>query len=224
MVLVNFTTDHENTAKGWDLSWNYIPPEYCHDTMYYFNSQAVISDGSGGKNYSENTDCYYVIDLPEDQIINIDFLEFELEKDYDYVKFYDAENPNLTLLKLSGHDLPDPVTFAVNKLLIHFHSDFRDNFQGWKFNYTAESSGLSEYDGKFLLSPNPVHDKLSVLIGQTCSSDVIYRLYRIDGTEVLSGRISSSPLNIDFNFLSPGMYFIVFEIDGEKVQHKILKY
>jgi hypothetical protein len=224
MVLVNFKTDHENTAKGWDLSWNYIPPEYCHDTMHYYEAQGIISDRSGGNNYAENTDCYYVIDVSEDQIINLNFLEFELEKDYDFVKFYAAENPNLTLLKLSGHDLPGPVNFDVDKLLIHFHSDFRDNFQGWKFSYTAESSGFSEYDSKFLLSPNPVHDKLNVAFDQTCLSEAEYTLYRIDGVAVSSGRISSSPFNIDFNFLPPGVYFIVFEINGEKIQHKILKY
>ncbi|NTV83139.1 MAG: T9SS type A sorting domain-containing protein, partial [Bacteroidales bacterium] len=223
-VLVNFKTDHENTAKGWDLAWDYIPPGYCHDTMYFNNSWALISDGSGGKNYVPNTDCYYVIDLPEGRNINIDFLEFDIENDYDFIKFYNAENPNWTLFKVSGHELPNGLTFDFNKLLIHFHSDDRDNFQGWKLRYYSGGAGFSEYEGRFLLGPNPVHDILTVKINSLNSSDAVYTLYRIDGVSVLSERISSAALNIDFNYFMPGMYFIVFEIDGENYQYKILKY
>jgi hypothetical protein len=224
VVLVNFITDQEKTAKGWDLGWNYILPEYCNDTMYYYTSEAVLSDGSGKKNYVENTDCFYVIDVPETQIIKIEFLEFNLETDYDYLKFYNLENPDIPLFKFTGHELPDVLSFPFNKLLVHFHSDYRDNFSGWKFSYNTSSSAITEFNEDIVLSPNPVYSKLKIEIDNFASFAPICSFYTMEGVMVFSGKISSSPQIIDLKFLQAGMYLIVVEYGSKKFHHKILKF
>ena len=224
VVLVNFITDQENTAMGWEIGWDYILPGYCNDTMYYYTTGAVLSDGSGEKNYVENTDCYYVIDLPETQIIKIDFLEFDLETDYDYVKFYDPENPDIPLLKLTGHELPDILSFPFNKLLVHFHSDFQDNFSGWKFSCTTSGNMITEFDKEILLSPNPVYNNLKIEIDDLGSSATICSFYTMDGVMVFSKKISSSPQIIDLKFLQSGMYLFVVEYESKRFYKKILKF
>ncbi len=223
-VLVNFITDEQYTAQGWELGWEFVQPVFCQDTLYYYTPEAVLSDGSGDKNYIPNTDCYYVIDVQESQFIKIDFMEVDLETGYDYLKFIDPENPYAYLYKISGHELPDDIIFPYNKLLVQFHSDERDNYSGWKFSYSISSSAIDEFDENISLFPNPVYDKMKVEIGTAVSAKACCMVYGIDGVMVMTERVMASPQIIDLKWLPGGMYFIVIENGDEKSYHKILKY
>lgn len=223
-ILVNFKTDHENVAQGWELGWDYILPEYCNETVYYHSPEAMISDGSGNKNYVENTDCHFVIDVPDAENMNIRFLDFDLEVDYDYLKFYNPENPNIVLKKVSGHELPDAISFPFNKLDIHFHSDNRDNFSGWSLLYTTSGSSVPEMNGMINISPNPVADILKIKINKPVSGTCEYRIFRSDGVLVSATKITSAEQIIDLSRLPAGIYLLIIENGAEIYQRKLLKY
>ncbi len=157
-VLVNFISDEAISGKGWELAWDYIRPEYCSDTIFHTATEGMISDGSNEKNYVENADCYYVIDLQGSEYIRISFTEFDLENDYDFVKIFDLNQPNVYLYKFSGHDIPAEVIIPLDKLLVHFHSDSRDNYSGWTLFYSNYGPGVNEPVSSFRMGPNPVRE------------------------------------------------------------------
>jgi hypothetical protein len=223
-VLVHFITESQNTGAGWEIIWNYVPPEYCKDTTYYYEDQGVITDGSGENKYLENIDCYYSIKLAGINLIRIEFLEFELEKDYDYLKFYDADNTQIELAKFSGSDLPGVLWFNLQNLMVHFHSDYRDNFSGWSFSYRTSDSGIPETGKGFSISPVPAFDILKIESSVPLADDASYRLFRLDGITVKTGNLDSSPEYIDLDGLKPGIYCILIYNGNKVFQSKIMKY
>ncbi len=223
-IFINFKTNPDDTGQGWELGWDYILPEYCADTIKFNLQEAVVSDGSGANNYIENMDCFYNIDVPNGERITVSFSEFDLEVAYDYLKFIDPDHPYLTLAMLSGHDIPDAFTFSVSELLVHFHTDDRDNFSGWTFTYTTSFAGIDEIDQGFSCSPNPVRDMLFIKINGPLSRDAVYKVYRIDGAMVLSGRLSAANQAIGLDRLTSGLYLIIIENGDEKILNKIVKF
>ena len=223
-VLVHFITDQQYTAGGWEIIWHYIPPEYCKDTAHYYSNQGLLTDGSGDLKYLANTDCYYSINLPGINLIRIEFLEFDLEKDYDYLKFYDADQPQNELAKFSGPDLPGVIWFNLKNLLIYFHSDYRDNFSGWSLSYSTSDTGIPEQGKGISVSPNPANDHVKIESSFSLLSHASYRLFRLDGVTVKTGNLDSSPEYIRLDGLKPGIYCIIIQNGIEIYQYKIMKY
>jgi len=221
-VLINFVTDYQDTSQGWALGWEPVLPVYCSDTSWYSDNAGVISDGSGQKNYVQNTDCYFVIDVPDAEKITINFSHFDLEPNYDYIKIFDYYSPMVPLIKLSGNQLPGTLAFDFNKLLIHFHTDYRDNFLGWEFAYDARISGIEERQYIALVYPNPA--KETITICWNSPDNAAFNLHGRDGSLLLSGVISMSIYHVNTSALSPGVYFISIFSNTAYYYQKIVIY
>ena len=219
-LFLNFITDSAATGQGWRLGWDYILPEYCNDTLYYSVTIDTLSDGSGEKNYTENTDCYFLIEVAGADDITITFTDFEVEPDYDYLKIYDPSNVNQPLDKFSGFTLPQAKTYPGNQLLLHFHSDSRDNFRGWQLVYQASPTNIPERDNEFTIYPNPVSDYLFIDYPNQNSSNIYYRIYHPNGNIMDSGQAGS---HIDLSTFAPGIYYLFIVLDQTIVTKKILK-
>jgi hypothetical protein len=219
-LFLNFITDSAATGQGWRLGWDYILPEYCLDTLYYSASADTLSDGSGKKNYTENTDCYFLIEVANADDITLTFIDFAVEPDYDYLKIFDPSNVNQPLDKVSGFTLPQTKTYPGNQLLLHFHSDSRDNFQGWQLVYQASPSAIPEIGGGLTVYPNPVSDFLTIDWKVQNGSNVYYRIYHPNGNIMDSGQAGS---HIDFSAFAPGIYYLHIVLDQTVVTKKILK-
>jgi len=222
-VLVNFVTDGADSASGWKISWKYYPPDYCPDTSVYQAAEGIISDGSGDKNYSENTDCYYVIKIANTDFIRIDFSEFDLEQDYDYVKIIDPEYPSFYLYKFSGHSLPAGVSIPLQEVLLQFHTDDRDNYQGWKLMFSGYGSGTAEMEYPVIISPNPARDWLKIQFPPTITDGTQLTFYRMDGSSIYSAFYYSYPLTIDIRSWPPGIYFLLILNDEKVYGNQIIK-
>ena len=219
-LFLNFITDSAATGQGWRLGWDYILPEYCNDTLYYSVTIDTLSDGSGEKNYTENTDCYFLIEVAGADDITITFTDFEVEPDYDYLKIYDPSNVNQPIDKFSGFTLPQAKTYPGNQLLLHFHSDSRDNFRGWQLVYQASPTNIPERDNEFTIYPNPVSDYLFIDYPNQNSSNIYYRIYHPNGNIMDSGQAGS---HIDLSTFAPGIYYLFIVLDQTIVTKKILK-
>ena len=219
-LFLNFITDSAATGQGWRLGWDYILPEYCNDTLYYSVTIDTLSDGSGEKNYTENTDCYFLIEVANADDITLTFIDFAVEPDYDYLKIYDPSNVNQPIDKFSGFTLPQAKTYPGNQLLLHFHSDSRDNFRGWQLVYQASPTNIPERDNEFTIYPNPVSDYLFIDYPNQNSSNIYYRIYHPNGNIMDSGQAGS---HIDLSTFAPGIYYLFIVLDQTIVTKKILK-
>ncbi len=221
-VLIRFVTDDQLTAGGWKITWDYICPEYCQDSTLYVAPSGILTDGSGDKNYTENTDCHYLIDLSENPFVTVKFLEFNLENNYDFLKFYDADNPYIHLYRFTGPWLPEDVSFSVKRLLIYFHSDERDNKSGWTFSYTASVAGIDEPGNTVSIWPNPAHHELNIESGDPFIG-MDYKIYRSDGFLVLFGKLNNAREIISLSSINRGLYILVLENEHHSRPFKFIK-
>lgn len=222
-VFVEFKTDDSQKAQGWGFFWEYLPPEYCSDTLIFGEYSGQVSDGSGEKRYVSNSNCFYLIDVPEAESISLEFLEFETEENYDYLKIYDADQPNIPLIKLSGSEIPTDLTWPLNKLLLEFYSDDRQNYQGFKLNYSASIPGFAELEDDLSIYPNPVLNHLIMHSNSLAVSGAAVQICRMDAQVVYSGILQAPHHMIDVHTLPPGIYIVNIQHDDWSITKKIVK-
>lgn len=222
-VFIEFRTNDEAVAQGWALYWDYVLPEYCSDTLVFNDFNGQISDGSGEKKYVENSDCYFLIDVPEAENISLEFTGFDLENDYDYLKIFNPDNPGQELIKLSGTDLPIPLQYPFNSLLIYFHSDYSMNFQGFGLNYSASVSGMDEPAKMFSVYPNPVMDLVTINSEILPFSGGTLKIVRPDGTTAFSGNLTSRKQVFNLEKIPSGTYLVKLKFDDLVLTKKMIK-
>jgi hypothetical protein len=223
-VYINFKTNNGWEGPGWAISYNSVIPDYCKNTVWLSGQSGVIEDGSGAKNYVENTDCSWVIDVPNADFIVLDFMEVDLEEFYDNVKVSDMNNLNQYIERITGHEPYPPFTVNSNRVLLRFTSDDRDNFGGWLMAYHASVEGIEEdCFNKLLINPNPFSDFITIK-SDINSGNLSYSVYDIHGEEVISGSFQkNNQTNINVKKLNNGVYFIRIS-DGEFFEtRKIIK-
>lgn len=132
-VFVAFISNSSDTAAGWSASYQ---SEYCQSNNVLTSSSGTLSDGSGNELYNNNTSCeWLIIDSLQNQIV-LQFDSFKTESGFDFVKIYDGNNSNGTLLgTFSGHSLPPILTATSGNMYIEFTSDGGVVDEGWSANY-----------------------------------------------------------------------------------------
>ncbi|MCF8364315.1 MAG: T9SS type A sorting domain-containing protein [Bacteroidales bacterium] len=125
----------------------------------------VFGDGSGSNRNYRGTcnNCwdldFKVIISPENATsVSLEFLEFDLEENGDYLKIYDGSDPSANLLAAyTGNSLPDAVVSNTGTMVLHFETD-GDNTtgDGWKVSYTSSTdvSWLGATSGDWSLQSN----------------------------------------------------------------------
>ena len=86
------------------------------------------------------------------------------------------------------------------------------------------SLGSSEITREFGIAiyPNPIRDFLNISL-EKLSNDIRFELISSTGHEVMSGLIEKKQSQISLENLSNGTYFLVLEIEGEKIVKKLSK-
>jgi hypothetical protein len=223
-IFLNFKTNSGWAGPGWKISYYSINPDYCKDTVWLIEQSGIIEDGSGTKNYVENTECYWVIDVPNAEFIILDFMEVDLEEFYDNVKVYDMNNSNQYIERVTGHKPCQPFTVNSNRVLLKFTTDNRDNYSGWLMAYHASVEGIDdEYFSTILITPNPFSDFISIK-SDINIQNLSYSVFDIYGKVMISGSFqNSNQTYINLKKLNKGIYFIRVS-DGENfVTRKIIK-
>ena len=100
----------------------------------------TISSPGYPNRYPPNSDCSFVIDIPNVDGIRIEFQAFDLESYYDYFYYgvgtmYDADEH----YEVTGSFVPDPVELMTNTLWGRFTSDSGIEYYGFSFTWQAIS-------------------------------------------------------------------------------------
>jgi hypothetical protein len=165
-VFLSFRTDESHSGPGWAGGYRSKLPDYCYDTLSYTEKTGILTDGSGDKKYTPNTNCFWHIKTENTEFIYFEFLDFELEFGYDQVRFYDAsKTPPSLFATYWGQLLPDPFFWYTDEVLVQFTSDESEQFKGWTLEYKAAAPGVHENNAlsKIKLYPNPATDQASLV-------------------------------------------------------------
>ena len=113
---------------------------YCHkENVVSEQVVGVISDGSGSHDYTNGTDCKWILNASQGSSLYLEFIEFDTEANVDHVYIFEGTKPLKTKLiaKLSGNQLPPKIHTHSNEVLVWFVSDDQVNGKGWKMEYVA---------------------------------------------------------------------------------------
>ena len=92
--------------------------------------------------YPLNLDCIWVILAPSNQVIQVEFRSFQLERQsrclYDYLEVRDGDRSDMPLLgKFCGDVVPSSVKSSQNAMYIKFHSDGLTPKRGFQLKWHA---------------------------------------------------------------------------------------
>uniref|UniRef100_A0AC35U7X4 Sushi, von Willebrand factor type A, EGF and pentraxin domain-containing protein 1 n=1 Tax=Rhabditophanes sp. KR3021 TaxID=114890 RepID=A0AC35U7X4_9BILA len=110
------------------------------DCLKYIKEEAgVFTTPNFPAPYRANSNCKWVIEVPEGARIQLSFDEFETEDDNDWVNIIDggpAENASYTIATISGQPKKDlTFTSATNMMIVRFRSDASVQGKGFKVNW-----------------------------------------------------------------------------------------
>jgi len=145
-MLIHFKTDASQTKSGWTAQYVLNPvSSFCNSLTTLTASNGTFSDGSGSKDYSNNSDCKWLI-APSNgnSIIKLDFTSFKTEVQHDWIKIYDGETTSAPLLgTYSGNNKPPQLIATSGKMLVHFKTNGTNTKDGWSAKYTSTKSFCS---------------------------------------------------------------------------------
>ncbi len=207
-ALIYFNSDYSNTDAGWSLNYAAITQPYCQGTTTLTAPSGTLSDGSGNSDYTNRSNCRWLIQPSGATQITLTFLSFNTETNYDFVRVYDGATPNAPLLgSYSGANLPPALTSSGGSMLVVFTSDSSVTRAGWSASYTSNglpgslsSSGISAVR----LYPVPCQDYLWIEIPLDRSAEVMDAIGRV----VWRGTISAHGYRLEVRDWSAGLYLL----------------
>jgi len=231
-MLIVFSSDNTGTAGGWYAEFNAIKPDYCLGTLTFTEPSGVFNDGSGNYNYHNGSTCFWEIEPDFAETVTISFSSFETESESDRVLIYDTESQEL-LAEYSGSytssNLPDPVTSPSGKMFVAFSSTSSVTAEGWEAEYTSVLTGVESQNepiDEFVIYPNPVNDKVNIIVPQHYSGVMDIDLISLNGKKHHSQVININDTHaqaIDVSNLLPGIYVIRFKNDQQSVYKRFIK-
>ncbi len=144
-MLIEFITDELLVDHGWTATYTSsigaVNIGDCNGLQTFTSPSGKISDGSGEENYFNDSDCMFLIQPANATSITLEFLAFDIEQDFDFVRVYDGTTTDAPLLgTFSGIALPPVITSSGGALLIHFISDYVTSATGWYAVYNSSNS------------------------------------------------------------------------------------
>ena len=112
---------------------------YCIPNKTYAANQWTFDNGTGTSNYSNNTNCQWLISPDSGDYIQINFNRFQTEANKDFVTIYDGPTTSSPILcTLSGNNIfPAPIVTSSSKALVVFTTDAANTLPGWELTYTS---------------------------------------------------------------------------------------
>ena len=156
-LFIRFRADASFAGKGFKL-------EYQTECGGIFEgTEGVIKSPFYPDYYPANRECRYLIRVPLNHVVSVEFLSFEVEGSvgciYDYVDIREggSEHNNSFIGRFCGSAPPEPFISMFNEVLFIFKTDGSEHNKGFFANYSSMDVGcggvLSQNHGHFS-SPN----------------------------------------------------------------------
>lgn len=98
----------------------------------------TVADGSGSSTYSNNLECRWLIQPEDAAVVILEFIDFNIERDYDYLTVYDGDSDrDSQLIRATGSSLPDTLVSSGGSVLLVFTTDGSETRPGWDIEYTS---------------------------------------------------------------------------------------
>lgn len=202
-------------ADGFLAAYNSMLPVYCSGTTTSNETAGIFNDGSGSKNYVNNSLCKWRI-IPQNPVpLTITFDEFSTEYGKDFLKIYDLGNQNL-IASLSGDTIPEPINLSSGKFYLVFSTDGTGTAPGWTIRWNPQgtvNTGILA-DGKISLYPNPAGETLTIRPQAGNDLNGKAEIYSISGQKLIRQSIIKNGDNegvIITTGLKPGIYLLKLE-------------
>lgn len=144
---------YDNGYTGlWDAMRDYLTDCYedpCSGTIHDF--------GGPYKNYYNDEDYTWTIQPPGASSLDIEFTQFDVELNYDYLYIFDGDSdqsPQIAGSPFTGTNSPGSFTTSTGAVTFRFYSDGATVTPGFLANYSCNS--IPEPIGDFVLSSNVV--------------------------------------------------------------------
>ena len=171
------------------------------DAMFY-------DDGGPNANYRDRKNYTMTFrPVDENHRINVKFLEFSTEQDFDFLYVFNGISTNATLIgSYSGEDGPNEVTAtnAEGALTFRFSSDRAENASGWIAHVSCvESEAVDEMERQLQVFPNPSQGIITI----KALGEVDYQLCNGLGQKLRSGHFTEET-QINIEDLCQGVYIL----------------
>ncbi len=114
--------------------------QFCSGTTVLTDCEGEFDDGSGNSDYSDDSDCAWLIQVPMDSTITLFFNSFDTESCCDRVRVYNGANDNAPLFgEYVGSTIPSIIQSSTNEILIEFVTDGSVTADGWSVSYTCNN-------------------------------------------------------------------------------------
>ena len=151
---------HTDPGPYWD--WNY------YYKLINEGTSITVMEGEEGRfdhqNYGDDERRIWVIRGPEESTIQLDFIDFSLETDYDFLWIYDGDNVYAPKIGRWNTQSPDSVRSSSNVMCIEFRSDCATTSTGWEASWHAimPSTPVPEIEITDGVYPNPTYDEFTI--------------------------------------------------------------
>ncbi|MDY0342321.1 MAG: C10 family peptidase [Lentimicrobium sp.] len=214
-LFVEFITDDAENDQGFVAAFSSTYPIFCTSSATtYTEPEGHISDGSGPKNYNNNSICKWKIDpgaLANE--LTLVFTEFDLEENVDFIKIYSI--PDYQVLgDFTGSTLPPALVSTTGKMLVIFSSNGYNNAGGFEADYyTLNVSSQDQAFAKNLaIFPNPASGYVNLKFNLDEGANVEFGIFNVMGQQVYneSAHLNSGFIDrtLQFGKLNSGVYVL----------------
>ena len=149
-----------------------------------------------------------------DEFLNsIDFSEFQLEKDYDFLWIYDGDNVYAPKIGRWNTKSPGRVEATGNVMCLEFRSDCATSELGWRAVWNAELPEPPEPEPEPGVYPNPTNDKFTIYSDNLGFTDVM--ICDLLGNRIVPFIRFQDSIEIDVSNWAPGVYIVHY---GKPIQ------
>lgn len=230
----SFTFANKPRTISFDPNVKILPkvetaPTSCSGIKIFTSETDTIEDGSGDKNYGNNSICMWNINPSNTpNAILLHFLEFDLDDYGDTLHVFNtAVSPMQLITSFTGRNLPADYVCNTSKIRLQFISNRWVTRQGWKLVYSptqeiGQQSGITHLS----IFPNPASTQLNLRAGFEQAGKTTISIYNIMGQEVFT-EVTHVEKNlsreIDISQLMPGIYLFEVATPKGKSLQKFIK-
>jgi len=202
---------------------------FCSGQKILTNLYDTITDGSEANFYNSSCHCRWWIKPPGATSITINFLSFNTESGFDYLKIYDGPNPGASVAgNYSGNNLPPTFTSSGGNIYLRFTTDPYVVNEGWSLVYTANYTDVKENNisNSVNIYPNPSDGNFTFSLSDNYTGLIKFKIIDLTGRELKffqfekSGKQFINDFKIDN--LEAGIYFLQIETEETTIQKRLI--